>query len=97
MTDAEPLQGDEIAEGCYSEIADEQLDDIERSDAELYNDILTVCEQIFVAPGRARSMSAAIQTDDGIVLRLPVPGRPPYKVFWVPDGPRIEAVFPYPT
>jgi hypothetical protein len=31
-----------------------------------------------------------------VVLRLPVPGRRPYKVFWTSAGPRIEAVFPHP-
>jgi hypothetical protein len=41
-------------------------------------------------------MSAAVQTADGIVFRLAVPGRHPYKVFWSSDGPRIEAIFPYP-
>jgi hypothetical protein len=25
-----------------------------------------------------------------------VAGFPPYKVFWTPDGPRVEAVFPHP-
>jgi hypothetical protein len=89
--------GNPIAEGDYSEIADEQLDELEHADGSLYNDILTVCEQIFLNPARARSMSAAITTPDGIVFRVAVPGRAPYKVFWSSDGPRIEAVFPYPT
>ena len=82
-------------EGAYSEIADRQLDQIERNDAALYNDILTTCELVFTDPGRAQSMSAAVRTEHGIVFRLAVPGRPPYKVFWVSDGPRVEAVFPH--
>ena len=86
-----------IAEGDYSEIADAQLDELEHTDGALYNDILTVCEQIFLNPARARSMSAAITSSNGIVFRLAVPGRAPSKVFWSADGPRIEAVFPYPT
>lgn len=81
-------------DGAYSEIADQQLDETERSDPELYNDILTMCELVFVDPDRAQSMSAAVQTDEGIVFRLAVPGRYPYKVFWTSDGPRVEAVFP---
>jgi len=89
--------GDPIAEGDYSEVADEQLDELELADGALYNDILTVCEQIFVNPAKARSMSAAITTLDGIVFRLAVPGRAPCKVFWRSDEPRVEAVFPYPT
>jgi hypothetical protein len=84
------------AEGEYSEVADEQLNGLEANDASLYNDVLIVCESIFADASRAQSMSAAIQTVDGIVFRLAVPGRHPYKVFWRSDGPRIEAVFPYP-
>lgn len=83
-------------EGAYSQVADEQLDAIERTDAALYNDLLTICEFVFTEPMRAQSMSAAVRTDHGIVFRLPVPGRHPYKVFWTSNGPRIEAVFPYP-
>ncbi len=90
MTD-EPVAG----EGSYSAVADEQLDAIEASDGSLYDDILTICELIFADPARAQSMSAAVRTEHGIVFRLPVPGRHPYKVFWRSDGPRIEAVFPY--
>ncbi len=80
----------------YSEFADEQLDELERSYPDLYNDVLTMCELVFTNPSRAQSMSTAIQTPGGIVLRLPVPGRFPYKVFWTSDDPRIEAVFPHP-
>ena len=83
-------------EGAYSQVADEQLDAIERTDAALYNDLLAICEFVFTEPMRAQSMSAAVRTDHGIVFRLPVPGRHPYKVFWTSNGPRIEAVFPYP-
>jgi len=82
-------------EGAYSEIADQQLDELERSDPALYNDILTMCEMVFTDPGRAQSMSAAVRAEHGIVFRLAVPGRHPYKVFWSSDGPRVEAVFPY--
>lgn len=80
----------------YSGVADEQLDGLETSDPSLYNDILTMCELVFVNPGRAQAMSTAIQTPQGVVFRLPVPGRHPYKVFWTSEGPRIEAVFPHP-
>jgi hypothetical protein len=83
-------------EGEYSEIADQQLDNLEERDPTLYNDVLTMCEAIFLTPGRAQSMSAAIQTEHGIIFRLAVPGRHPYKVFWTSSGPRIEAIFPYP-
>lgn len=82
--------------GEYSAIADEQLDRLEATDPALYGDVLTICELILTNPSRARSMSAAVTTDDGILLRLAVPGRHPYKVFWSSAGPRIEAVFPYP-
>lgn len=88
--------GADDVEGSYSVVADEQLDELEASDPELYNDVLTVCELIFTQPGRAQSTSSAIQTEQGIVLRFAVPGHAPYKVFWTSDGPRIEAVFPHP-
>ena len=58
--------------------------------------MLDACELIFRIPGQARALSTAITTKDGIVMRLPVAGHPPYKVFWSTDGPRIEAVFPHP-
>jgi hypothetical protein len=87
--------GHDPVEGAYSEVADQQLDAIEQGDPALYDDILTVCELVFADPGRARSMSAAIRTEHGVVFRLAVPGRHPYKVFWSSGGPRIEAVFPH--
>ena len=80
----------------YSEVADRQLDELQASSPDLYNDVLTMCELIFANPARAQSMSTAVHTPDGIVLRLPVPGRFPYKVFWTSEGPRVEAVFPHP-
>lgn len=82
----------------YSEVADQQLDALEAGpDADLYNAVLDVIEAVFASPGRMQSMSSTIRTEDGqMVLRLPVPGHPPYKVFWSSEGPRIEAVFPHP-
>jgi hypothetical protein len=80
----------------YSEIANAQLDEIEASDAELYNDICVLCEFILDQPAKAQSLSSGLTTKDGIRFRLAVPGRHPYKVFWTSNGPRIEAVFPYP-
>ena len=79
----------------YSEVANEQLDQIEASDASLYNDIVTICEFILDNPAEAQSRSSALTTDEGICFRLSVPGHHPYKVFWTSGGPRIEAVFPY--
>lgn len=81
---------------AYSELADRQLDALQESDPELYNDILTICEMVFDHPSRAQAMSTAVQTPSGVVLRLAVPGRSPYKVFWASSGPRVEAVFPHP-
>ncbi len=81
---------------AYSAVAEEQLDTLELADSDAYNDVLTVCELIFNNPGRAQSLSTAVQTRDGIVFRLPVPGHAPLKVFWTPPGPRVEAVFPHP-
>jgi hypothetical protein len=86
-----------VSEGSYSEVADKQLDALEHGpDPDLYNAVLDACELIFRLPERAQSMSSAITTQQGVRLRLPVAGFPPYKVFWTPDGPRVEAVFPHP-
>lgn len=86
---------------AYSEIADEQLDLLERGpDIQLYNDMLAVCERILDDPQDVRKFSTVIQTKEGNRFRTSVPGRDPYKVFWskTPEGlVRIEAVFPYPT
>jgi hypothetical protein len=82
---------------AYSAIADQQLNDLEAGpDMDLYNAVLDACELIFRLPAQAQARSTAITTPDGIRLRLPVAGHPPYKVFWSSDGPRIEAVFPHP-
>ncbi len=89
------MSSSEPGDGAYSQVADQQLDEIEAADVSLYNDILTVCELIFTDPSRAQSMSAAVRTEQGIVFRLAVPGRHPYKVFWSSADPRVEAIFPY--
>ena len=80
---------------AYSQVADEQLDDLERSDPALCDAVLTICEHIFDHPEQAQSRSRAIKTEEGIRMVLSVPGFPPYKVFWSTQSPRIEAVFPY--
>jgi hypothetical protein len=84
-------------EPCYSQVVDEQLDEIEQSgNLQLYNDIVTVCEFILDNPRSAQSRSSAITTKQGVRFRFAVPDHFPYKVFWSSDGPRIEAVFPHP-
>lgn len=86
-----------MTEANYSAIADAQLDELEQQhDASLYNAILDTIELIFRAPGQAHALSTAITTNEGIRLRIPVIGHPPYKVFWSTEGPRIEAIFPHP-
>lgn len=37
-------------EGDFSEIADEQLNELEQRDPALYADVLTVCEAVFPYP-----------------------------------------------
>jgi hypothetical protein len=82
----------------YSAIADQQLDELQASgDPDLYTAVVETCELILDQPGVARRRSAAIQTPHGIRFRTPVSGFPDVKVFWSSGGPRIEAVFPYPT
>lgn len=84
-------------DGDYSEVADEQLDALEAgADPDLYNAVLDACEMIFRAPEPAQARSTALATSDGVRLRLPVAGHPPYKVFWSSAGPRVEAVLPHP-
>ncbi len=84
--------------GAYSEVADGQLDELEAgTEMGLYNAVLLNCDLIFRKPGEAQANSTAITSDEGIRFRLPVPGYPPYKIFWSPEGPTIEAVFPFPT
>jgi hypothetical protein len=81
----------------YSEIANDQLDEIEDSgDPGLCDAILVVCEFVLDHPAEAQSRSSALTTKDGICFRLSVPGQHPYKIFWTRSRPRIEAVFPYP-
>lgn len=82
----------------YSEIADAQLDQLERQvPISIFEAVVATCEWILDEPGAARSRSAAISTMDGIRFRLAVPGTDGLKVFWSSEGPRIEAVFGYPT
>lgn len=84
------------SEADYSEVANDQLDALEQGpDADLYNAVLDTIELIFQVPGQAQALSTAITTTDGIRMRLPVIGHPPFKVFWSTDGPRIEAIFPH--
>lgn len=82
----------------YSEVADRQLDEMESTrPASVVDAVIETCEWILDHPAAAQSRSAAITTPDGIRFRLAVPGAEGVKVFWSSDGPRIEAVFPYPT
>lgn len=86
------------AEAGYSAVADQQLTDLEsRGPFELYLAAINTCEEILNDPSTARRRSAAIQTKEGIRFRTPVSGYPDLKVFWSSKGPRIEAIFPYPT
>ena len=86
------------SEAGYSAIADQQLTDLEsRGPAELYLAAIDTCESILDNPSEAKRRSAAIRTREGIRFRTPVDGFPDMKIFWSSDGPRIEAIFPYPT
>ncbi len=89
-----------MGEEASSEVAEEQLDALERTDPGAYRDVMLLCGLIFDHTGRAHAMSTAITTSRGIVMRLAVPGRHPLKVFWTRegagDGPRIEAVLEHP-
>ncbi len=86
------------AADSYSQVANAQLDALESGpDHTLYLAVLDACDLIFRLPGKAQSLSSAIVTSDGAtILRLPVSGHSPFKVFWTSAGPRVEAVFPHP-
>ena len=60
----------------YSEVADEQLNALEATDASLYNAVLTACELIGRNPSLAQSASAVVSTDNDMVLRYPLRERP---------------------
>ena len=80
-----------------SELAQLQLAELANgSNVDLYQAVVDACNLILTSPGRAQGMSSAIFSFKGPVLRLPVVGHPPYKVFWTTEGPWIEAVFPHP-
>ena len=85
----------------YSEVANQQLDTLEQGpEADLYNEIVGVCEKILDNPDHLRKFSTVIQTTEGPGFRTPVPGKEPYKIFWSKTSEglvRIEAVFPYST
>lgn len=85
------------ADGACSQVAGKQLDSLEAGpDADLYNAVLDASELIFRLPAQAQARSTAITTSEGVRLRLPVAGHPPYKVFWSSEVTRLEAVFPHP-
>ena len=79
--------------GAVSRVAQQQLHALESGDdVDLFNAVVDVCELILKYPAQAQRMSAAFTTQDGIVLRMPVVGHPPFKVFWVVNGPSIRGV-----
>lgn len=84
----------------YSQVAAAQLDELESTaDDDLWNAVLDACDLALNYPAEAQKRSTAVMTDGGeVVLRLPVVGFPPYKVFWsqARARPRVEAVFPHP-
>lgn len=91
MTDVE-----DIGDADYSKIADDQFEALRVGpDADLYNAACDAAELIFTAPELAAGYSSTITTEQGLRRVLPVAGYP-HKIFWVADGPRIEAIFPWP-
>ncbi len=89
----------------YAERVTTLLLAIKDRDPELYKALRDACEFVLDHPLRAHAASAALQVSAadakgvvrgrGMVMRLPVVGYPPWKVFWTTIGPRIEAVFEY--
>lgn len=81
-----------MVEGEYSHVADELLDALEAGPVQRHTGCLPVDLQ---RPGTREGLSTAITTREGIRLRPPVVGHPPYKVFWSSDGWRAETVLPH--
>lgn len=84
--------------GDYSEVAAQQLDELEKSaDDDFWDAILDACDLALNHPGEAQKHSTAVVRED-VVFRLAVTGHPPYKVFWSLDAgtPRVEAISPHP-
>ena len=84
----------------YSEIADQQLDILERAlDSRSYNAVLKICGEILDTPHEIRKFSSVLTTNEGLRFAMPVSGEYPYKIFWSMSQAgicRIEAVFPFP-
>ena len=81
----------------FSDVALHQIAALAKDpDRDLYDAVVEACTLALTNPARAQSMSSVIVSFGGTVLRLPVLGHPPYKVFWTSALPRIEAVFPHP-
>jgi hypothetical protein len=81
----------------FSDVALHQIAALAKGpDRDLYDAVVEVCMLALANPPRAQSMSSVIVSLGGTVLRLPVMGQPPHKVFWTSALPRIEAVFPHP-
>ncbi len=93
--------------GHYADRVVPLLQDLKLKDPDLYKAIQEACTHIIEHPLRAQAQSTGIQVpranEDGVIrgrgmlMRLPVVGHPPWKVFWTTVRPRIEAVFEYPT
>ncbi len=84
----------------YSALANRQLDEIEATDPDLYDALIQACEFVLDHPLRATAASQSVavtKPKETILRRFAVVGRSPWKIFWDPAGPRIEAVFEYPT
>mgnify|MGYP001613248218 FL=1 len=76
MVAAEPFDS-------YSEIADQQLDDLEsKTDVRLYNEVIKVCNQIFDEPDSIKKFPSVITTMEGLRFSTSVPGGYPYRVYW---------------
>lgn len=80
----------------YSDVAANQLDDLEHGDPDLYDAVLEAIDIIFRHTSLAHELSTAFTTKDGIRMTLSVPGYREYKVFWRTKGPTVVAVLRLP-
>ncbi len=85
---------------AYSQVAWDQLDDLEAANPDTYADTLDLITSILDDPGQARATADVLTTPAGARFKNLVPDRYPLAVFWSEhsaDGPRIEAIFPHPA
>lgn len=87
-----------MIEDRFTAVAEQQFDEIyDGPDIDMANAVADACDLILNLPGEARKTSDTLRDGQGrMIMMYPVPGYPPLKIFWITDGPRVEAIFERP-